>query len=81
MVGISSLEVTTESGHSNKLTAKLFPGARLSLSKAMLITCALVSRYAILDNSFFLQTIASIKNVIRYNGYEWDNSAFLWKLS
>lgn len=81
MVGISSLEITTESGHSNKLTAKLFPGAMLSLSKALPITCALVSRYAILDNSFFLQTIASIKNVIRYNNYEWDDSAFLWKLS
>lgn len=77
MVGISSLEIAAESGHSNKLTAKLLPGARLSLSKAMLITCALVSRYAILDNSFFLQTIVSIKNAIRYNGYERDNSAFL----
>lgn len=81
MVGISCLELTTESGHSNKLTAKLFPGARLSVSKAGLIPCALVSRYATLDNGFFLQTMPSIKDVIRYNGYEWDNSAFLWKRS
>lgn len=81
MVGISSLELATESGYSNKLTTKLFPGARLSVSKAVLIPCASVSRYAILDNSFFLQTIPSIKNVIRYNGYEWDGSALLWKRS
>lgn len=60
MVGISSLELSSESGHSNKLTAKPFPGARLRVPKAGLIPCALVSRSAMGDNGFVLQTMSSL---------------------